>query len=93
MKPGDLITGKSMPKANGRPQLWYCFTRLGLSRLRIIYPSGLVEFQWAEYLEDGRFQRGCTTRDTQEAAMVAAHLYSTFTCDDPSEDCYFGGYL
>ncbi len=81
--------GVKLPKCNGRPQVW--LRGIGLlniyeqhSSLRIIYPSGRVQFENRlpneVYAGKNIFQHGCTSCDNQESAIVACIDYDL----DPS---------
>lgn len=100
MKPGDIITPYNLPKCNGRPQLWYTDdgNRGAEDRVRIIYPNGRVEYCWSflthdktEWIGGKEWERGCTSRRSQEAACLAAAEYGRDRSEPPIT--YFLGYL
>lgn len=82
---------------NGRPQLWHSLgTEQTHDRLRIIYPSGVVEYCHAAFPggfvtgPESGFNEGCTTRPTQKHAVQAAKAFSRL---NDYEDFVFLGYL
>lgn len=81
--------GVKIPKCNGRPQLWLRgWSDEGNPTIRIIYPSGYVEYE-TRYAFDGEMRRGCTSRRTQLAALRACIKYDFDAPNKPE----FLGYL
>ncbi len=67
---------KKLPKLNGRPQLWFSIDEarsFAWDRLRIVYPSGKVEY-YNSCL--GKFEKGCTSSKTQKEAVIEIQRYS-----------------
>ena len=88
--------GVKIPKNNGRPQLW---TR-GISNhtsLRIVYPSGKVEYCSLvipyQPLCDYMFTRGCTSRNSLSSAIKAFIDWDTAYGRFKQSSPLFLGYL
>lgn len=76
---------QELPACNGRPQLW---TRQDLQGLRIVYPSGRVDWYMLSFEQWD--SQGCTSRRTQWAAIKACFEYDAEAgCKAPE----FLGYL
>lgn len=91
MKPGTRITEKNLPRRNGRPQLWYSWNEFRpWMRIRIIYPTGRVEWDSINLgIDHVDLTRGCTSRRSQIEAQKACFEYSKYQ----REETYWGGYL
>lgn len=73
-----------IPKGNGKPQLW--MRREGDLRygIRIIYPSGRVEYAITD-----SWKRGCTSMRSQAKARKECERWSRDACEgEPEFVCY-----
>jgi hypothetical protein len=97
-----MYRGVKIPRCNGRPQLWLRGSDDHQS-IRIIYPSGLVEYcishpytmspdeEEQDTLNDFNNRGACTSRRSQLAAVKAAIRYDR--CLGPRLRPIFCGYL
>ena len=78
------LTLSTLPRCNGRPQLWW--SDGPVDRLRILYPDGRVQFF---RFPNRSFTHGCTSRSSQKDAQEACIRWS-WGIDTA---VYFLGYL
>ena len=90
MKPYTYKSSKR-PPCNGRPQLWMCERAGRITKLRIIYSRGKVEYFFNHYDSENYeyWNPGCTSSYGQKEAVENCLQYSW----GDGEKTYFLGYL